>query len=124
MSVLDIIVSKVLIPFWKPIAFVLLMASCTFGGWKANTFYTGYKESIELKIEKKVDAALSKIESQNTKNYVETKQIMQNNAKVIETKVPVIIEREVYRNVCLDEEGVKLLNDLKQNSLAAREKFK
>lgn len=124
MSVLDIIVSKVLIPFWKPIAFVLLMVSCAFGGWKANTFYSGYKESIELKIEKKVDTALSKIENQNTQNFVETKQIMKDNAKVIEIKVPVIVEREVYKNVCLDEEGVKLLNDLKQNSLAARDKFK
>ncbi|AXC39463.1 UNVERIFIED_ORG: hypothetical protein [Escherichia phage CMSTMSU] len=49
---------------------------------------------------------------------------MQDNAKVIETQVPIIVEREVYKNVCLDEDGVKLLNELKQNSLAARNKFK
>lgn len=49
---------------------------------------------------------------------------MEDNTKVIETKVPYIVEREVYKNVCLDEDGVKVLNELKQNSKAARNKFK
>ncbi|EPE1232909.1 hypothetical protein ACSGOQ_006188, partial [Escherichia coli] len=87
-------------------------------------YYTGYKESIDQKIEKKVDSALAKMQQENAKNYIETKKIMQDNAKVIETQVPIIVEREVYKNVCLDEDGVKLLNELKQNSLAARNKFK
>lgn len=124
MSVLEIIVSKVLIPYWKPILVVGVMAGCVYGGWSANTYYTGYKESIDQKIEKKVDSALAKMQQENAKNYIETKKIMQDNAKVIETQVPIIVEREVYKNVCLDEDGVKLLNDLKQNSLAARNKFK
>ena len=124
MSVLDIIVSKVLIPYWKPILVLAVMGGCVYGGWSANTYYTGYKQSIDQKIEKQVDSALSKIQQENAKNYIETKKIMQDNAKVIETQVPVIIEREVYKNVCIDEDGFRLLNDLKQNSLIARNKFK
>ena len=124
MSVLGLIVSKVLIPYWKPILVAVVMGGCVYGGWMANTYYTGYKLSIDQKIEKQVNAALSKMQQENAKSYIETKKIMQDNAKVIETQVPAIIEREVYKNVCLDEDGVKLLNELKQNSITARNKFK
>ncbi|HHT8265837.1 TPA: hypothetical protein ACT2UD_004729 [Escherichia coli] len=124
MSMLEIIVSKILIPFWKPISFVLLIGGSAYAGWEANTYYSGYQLSIEQQIAKKVDTALDKMQQENAKNYLETKKIMEDNAKVIETKVPFIVEREVYKNVCLDEDGVKVLNELKQNSQAARNKFK
>ncbi|EHU8780782.1 hypothetical protein N0S44_000013 [Escherichia coli] len=124
MSILEIIVSNILIPYWKPISFALLISGSAIAGWKANTYYTGYQESIEQQIAKKVDIALDKMQQENTKSYLETKKIMEDNTKVIETKVPYIVEREVYKNVCLDEDGVKVLNELKQNSKAARNKFK
>lgn len=124
MSILEIIVSNILIPYWKPISFALLISGSAIAGWKANTYYTGYQESIEQQIAKKVDIALDKMQQENAKSYLETKKIMEDNTKVIETKVPYIVEREVYKNVCLDEDGVKVLNELKQNSKAARNKFK
>lgn len=124
MSILEIIVSNILIPYWKPISFALLISGSAVAGWKANTYYTGYQESIEQQIAKKVDIALDKMQQENAKSYLETKKIMEDNTKVIETKVPYIVEREVYKNVCLDEDGVKVLNELKQNSKAARNKFK
>lgn len=124
MSVLEIIVTKILIPYWKPISFALLLGGAALSGWKANTYYTGYQQSIEQQIAKQVDVALDKMQQENAKNYIETKKIMEDNAKVIETKVPYIVERKVYKNVCLDEDGVKILNDLKQNSQAMRNKLK
>lgn len=124
MSALDIIVTKIIIPHWKFILVLAVMVGCSYGGWAANDYYSGYKRSIEQNIEKQVDDALDKIQRENAKNYIETKKIMQDNAKVIETQVPFIVEREVYKNVCLDEDGVRVLNELKKNSAEARKKFK
>lgn len=54
MSMLEIIVSKILIPFWKPISFVLLIGGSAYAGWEANTYYSGYQQSIEQQIAKKL----------------------------------------------------------------------
>lgn len=75
MSILEIIVSNILIPYWKPISFALLISGSAIAGWKANTYYTGYQESIEQQIAKKVDIALDKMQQENTKSYLETKKL-------------------------------------------------
>ncbi|WOL22692.1 hypothetical protein [Escherichia phage vB_EcoM_JNE01] len=124
MSMLELLLKHVIIPYWKPLLVVLVMSGCVYGGWEANNYYTGYKESIDLKIEKQVNAALDQMQQESAKSYIETKQIMQDNAKVIETKIPYIVEREVYYNVCLDQDGVNVLKELKENSRKARNQYK
>ena len=108
---------KVVSDNYKPILIVLAMGFCVLGGWKANTYYTGYQLSISQKIEKKVDDAIDKLQQESAKNLVETQKTIKENAtKIVETKVPVIIEKKVYQNVCLDEDGLQVLKELKLNS--------
>lgn len=110
--------------FIKPISFAVIMALCVLGGWKLNTYYTGYQSSLEQKVQKKVDDAMNQMQADQAKNLVETQQLIKDNAKVIETKVPVIVERKVYQNVCLDEDGWNVLKELKDNSSKGRENIK
>ncbi len=111
--------------FTKPILFVIIMGLCVLGGWKLNTYYTGYQTSIEQKIEKQVDTALDNIQQNQAKNLVETQELIKKgSAQIVETKVPVIIERKIYQNICLDEDGVKVLEDLKINSINGRKNIK
>lgn len=107
----------------KPFAFVLAMALCTFGGWKMNTWYTGNQRSLSLDIEKQVDNALDRMQQGNAKTLIDTNKLIKDNAKVIEKPVPFIVEREVYKNVCIDEDGNTVLLDLKRNSIETRKKL-
>lgn len=118
-------VLDILKEFAKPILFVLIMGLCAFGGWKLNTYYTGYKASLDQKIEKQVDQALSDIQKNQAQNLVETQELIKKgSAQIVETKVPVIVERKIYQNICLDQDGVKVLEDLKINSIQGRKNIK
>lgn len=116
---------SLLTEFVKPILFVIIMGLCVFGGWKLNTFYTGYKSNIEQKITKQVDSALDTIQQNQAKNLIDTQELIKKgSAQIVETKVPIIIERKIYQNICLDEDGVKVLEDLKINSIEGRKYIK
>lgn len=110
---------------YKPVLIILAMGFCVVFGWKANTYYTGYELSITQNIEKKVDDAIDKMQQESAKNLIETQKTIKDNAtKIVETKVPIIIEKKVYQNVCLDEDGVQVLRELKLNSIEGRKLIK
>ena len=116
---------ELLLAFAQPIATILLMLLCAFGGWKLNTYYTGYQDSINQKIEKQVSDGLSRIEQQGAKNLNDTLLELKNRKVEIVTKeVPKFIDRPVYQNVCIDEDGVTTLQNLKNASTSARQEKK
>lgn len=115
------LIFTVLQKYWKSGAVVFLLIGAYGAGWKTNTIYTGYKESIELKIEKKVDTALDKMQQKAAQSLAQTQDILsKQKAEVIETKVPIIIEKKVYDNTCLEQDGVGVLSDLKEKSRITR----
>lgn len=96
------------------ILFLLYSVLMVFGGWKLNTYYTGYQSSIEQRIEKKVDDGLRNIEQQGAQNLKQTQDLIQNKQKDVITKeIPLIIDRPIYLNGCLDQDGVDALQRLK-----------
>ncbi|ENR0918490.1 hypothetical protein ENKO_181 [Klebsiella phage fENko-Kae01] len=109
--------------FWKPIAVLVLVIGSFLGGWKANEVYHGYKENLEARIEKKFDEGLSKIQAQGAQNLIDTQELLKKNkAEIIEKEVPIIIERKVYQNPSLDQDGVEVLRKLKEESAKKRTK--
>lgn len=109
--------------FWKPISVLVLIIGAFLGGWKANEVYHGYRENLESRIEKKFDDGLAKIQAQGAQNLIDTQAILKKNkAEIIEKEVPIIIERKVYKNPSLDQDGVDVLRKLKEESVKKRTK--
>lgn len=95
-------------------SFIVYSAIATFVGWKLNTYYTGYQTSIEQRIEKQVDLGLQKIQQQGAKNLKDTQDLIDNKqTQIIKEKVPLIVDRPIYLNSCLDEDGVDVLRKLR-----------
>lgn len=115
------IVITVLKQYWKPLTIFVLISAAFFGGWKSNTVYIGYKDGLEQRIEKKVSDGLDKIEREHAQNYLDTKKLLQSQkTEVIEKEIPYIVEKEVYKNVCLDQSGVDVLMKLREKSRITR----
>ena len=99
------------------IIFVVYSLFLVLAGWKANTYYTGYKLSQQQKLEKIVQDGLSKIQQDNAKHYEDVQQELdKKKTEIIEKKIPVIVDRPIYMNNCVDQEGVDALQKYKQES--------
>lgn len=107
--------------FWKPLAVLVLVIGAFLGGWKSNEVYHGYKDNLEARIEKKFDKGLSDLQAQGAKNLEDTKELLkQSKAQIIEKEIPIIVEKKVYKNPSLDQEGVDALKKLKDESIKRR----
>lgn len=107
--------------FWKPIAVLVLMFALLFGGWKANDVYHGYKDNLNAQITKKFEDGISDLQAQGAKNLIETQELIkQNKAQIIEKEVPYVVVKKVYSNQCFDDDGVGVLQKLKDTSSARR----
>lgn len=101
--------------FWKPIAVLVLMLVSLYGGWHANEIYHGYKDNQEAKIEKLFDAGIQRMQQQGAQNLIDTQNILKaKKDKVITVEIPKIVEKEVYKNPALDQDGVDALRKLKE----------
>lgn len=107
--------------YYKPILFVGLLALAMLSGWKLNTYYTGYQESIEQRIEKKVDDGLSRMQQEGARQLIETQKVLKDSSdEIISKQVPLIVDRPIYLNQCLDQDGKNILEQLRENSRAKR----
>lgn len=112
---------NVLKQYWKPLLIGGSLLLCVFAGWKMNSIYTGYQMNIEERITKQVDKSLSKIEQQGAQNLKETQDLLaKGTTTIVETKVPLIIDRPIYNNVCLDKDGGTILKELREESKRIR----
>lgn len=101
--------------YWKAIIVAIIVCSSFFGGWKTNEIYHGYKHNLEEKIEKLVEKGLDDIQKQGAKNLIDSQQLLKDRkVTIIEKELPIIIEKEVYRNPSLDQDGVEYLKKLKE----------
>lgn len=107
--------------FWKPIAVLIIVICSFFGGIKTHIVYEGYKENLEARIEKKFDKGIAEMQAQGAKNLVDSQELLKKNkAEIIEKEVPVIVEKKVYKNPSLDQDGVDVLKKLKEESAKKR----
>lgn len=101
---------NVLSKYWKPISVLLIVLTVFIGGWKANTYYSGYQQNLERDKQEVVNTALERIEREHAKNLAEYKKMLQDRkVEVVKVDVPKIVEKKVYKNICFEEEGVNKL---------------
>lgn len=95
-----------------------------------GSFYTGYQYSIykndseqlhQLLIQQQIMQTYLSRESEVAKNVEERLQQLTANETVIERERVQIVERPVYNNVCIDEDGLRLIKQYAEASLHAKE---
>ena len=78
----------------------VLLIAAVFGGG----YYYGSRDKREVKvINEVVEKVVLETVYEDRIKYVD-------RVKTVEKLVPQVIEREVYKNVCMDDEGVKIFN--------------
>ena len=100
---------------WKLIA-VLVVFAIVIGAWQADrkAEYQRGRESMAAEISGRLkDAAIEKAkqERETSAAYQSGKAVREEKERVRYVQVPKIIEKTVYRNVCLDEQGRGLINN-------------
>lgn len=101
--------------YWKAMVVVVLVLGSLFSGWKANEIYHGYKDNLEARIEKLVEKGIGDMQQAGAKNLLDSQQLLKDRkVQIIEKELPIIIEKKVYSNPSLDQDGVDYLNKLKE----------
>lgn len=99
-----------MIPYAKPVLLVAMAASLSAGGWVARGWYEGDKQLAVME-DRVAIVALVRGDVSGIAAQVETKLAkLKANERVIDRGVIREIERPVYRNVCIGDRGVELLN--------------
>ncbi|QOI71642.1 putative membrane protein [Erwinia phage pEa_SNUABM_47] len=102
-------------------AFLLYTVLMLFSGWQVHTYYVGYQQNIEQKIEKIVDNGIRNYQQNQAKGLEDTKSLLDNARVNTIIKEPTIINRPIYMQQCMDQAGVDLLKQYKLDSKAAIE---
>lgn len=98
------------------VAFILYSIVLVFGGWKVHTYYDGYKESLDQKVEKIVDAGISKYQSAQAQGLEDQKDLLADAKTNTIIKEKTILQQPIYLQQCMDQAGVDLLKEYRQNS--------
>ena len=101
-------------------ALLLVLLAIAFGGWTVR----GWKEEADAAKQKARDSelvvALQK-RDENTAAAVEKKLSgLRANERLIEREIPKIIDRVVYRNECLDDDGLRLIESVRSGRTAVQ----
>lgn len=99
---------------WKLIAALVVIAICI-GAWQADrkAEYRRGRDEMAAEISGRLkDAAIKKAEEdrESSAAYQAGKVVREEKERVRYVQVPKLIERVVYRNVCLDSDGVSVIN--------------
>lgn len=87
-----------------------LIAGIAFGGWTARGWYEGKRDLVELKAaQAAIDAAMAR-ESRIAEKVEGRLADLQANERIIDRGVIREIQNPVYRNVCVPDSGLRLLN--------------
>ena len=87
-----------------------------FSGWQICTYYNGYKENLENKALQIVKDGISEYQKVQAQGLEDTKVLLQKQKSSTIIKERTIVEKPIYQNVCLDEDGVSILRDYKTRS--------
>jgi len=90
--------------------YALLAFLIFFSGWSVNDWH---RDSKELAIQEAIldlQEDYHETEKQVSRTLENTLKELKANERVIERETVKVIERPVYRNECLDDDGVQILN--------------
>ncbi len=105
---------ETLLKNWKLIAFLVVIAICV-GAWRADrkAEYRRGRDEMTAEISGRLkDAAIKKAEEDRESSavYQAGKAVREEKERVRYVQVPKLIERVVYRNVCVDSDGLSVIN--------------
>ena len=99
---------------WKLIAVLVVIAICI-AAWQADrkAEYRRGRDEMFVEISGRLkDAAIKKAEEDRESSavYQAGKAVREEKERVRYVQVPKLIERVVYRNVCVDSDGLSVIN--------------
>nr|DAQ84979.1 MAG TPA: hypothetical protein [Caudoviricetes sp.] len=105
---------ETLLKNWKLIAFLVLIAICI-GAWQADrkAEYRRGRDEMAVEISGRLkDAAIEKAEEDRESSavYQAGKAVREEKERVRYVQVQKIVEKPVYRQNCLESDGVDLIN--------------
>ena len=105
---------ETLLKNWKLIA-VLVVIAIVIGAWQADrkAEYRRGRDEMAAEISGHLkDAAIEKAKSDQviSEKYQSEKAVREEKERVRYVQVPKIIEKTVYRNTCLDSDGLSVIN--------------
>lgn len=98
------------------IAFILYTMLMMFSGWQIHTYYDGYKQNQEQKVELIIKEGISKYQKEQAQGLADTLNLLKDAKTNTIIKEPTIINRPIYMKQCMDQDGVELLKQYKNNS--------
>lgn len=102
-------------------AFLLFTVLMLFSGWQIRTYYDGYQQNIAEQVQKVVDNGISTFQ----RNQAQGLEDIKGNLKDVKTntivKESTIVNRPIYMQQCIDQDGVDLLQQYKDDSIKVRE---
>lgn len=106
--------NSLLLKNWKLIA-VLVCAVLVVSAWQYDhaAQYKRGRESMAAEISNRLkDAAIEKAKSDQviSEKYQSEKAVREEKERVRYVQVPKIIEKTVYRNICVDSDGLSVIN--------------
>ena len=107
---------------WKLIAIAVVMASCSLLGWSGRGWYEDSADLAELRgAQAAIDAAMKR-ESSIAGALEIRLQELKANERVIERETVKIVNRPVYQSVCLDADGLRIINQAKSGAAKPADK--
>lgn len=102
------------------VIFILWTTVSIFGGWKINTYYQGYQNNLKAEVTQVVKDSINDMQADNARQLASTIQGIKDLDVRVVRESKTIVERPIYQNQCIDEDGIKLLKDFKDKSNALR----
>ena len=101
--------------YWKPLLALFVVALCCLAVWQygENKYADGYAKATD-KARSEQAAAIHKQATAAhaaSADYQAAKAANEQKEKVRYVEIEKIVKRDVYRNVCLDADGVSIIND-------------
>ena len=106
--------AQTLLRNWKLIAVLVVIAICI-SAWQADrkAEYRRGRDEMAAEISGRLkDAAIEKAKSDQviSEKYQSEKAVREEKERVRYVQVPKLVERVVYRNTCLDSDGLSVIN--------------
>ncbi|AFC21610.1 Rz-like spanin [Cronobacter phage vB_CsaM_GAP32] len=98
------------------VAFVLYTVLMVFGGWKVHTYYVGYQQNLEAKVEQVVKDGISTYQRNQAQGLEDTKNLLKDAKTNTIIKESTIVNRPIYMQQCIDQAGVDLLKQYREDS--------
>jgi hypothetical protein len=98
------------------VAFFLYTVLTVFAGWQVHTYYNGYQDSLNQKVEKIVNDGISDYQRKQAQGFEDQKALLAGAATNTIIREKTILEKPIYLQKCMDQDGVDELTRYKQES--------